>query len=606
MKYLTIHSLILRFLIIIGIIIFASTFLTGIYFNKYDEHEKRKDNLYKIHSILSQLIISSLKISDSSEVRRLLSTASSKEEAFLVVDNDRIVTMSDYSQNYFSNFVLKNIKFIQDCNFSMFYKYINNKKYLIHCSILKNNDLFSKNEKLGVLLSFTNYQWQPFSWLMFCFLSMIAFLFFLSIVFFRRILHKRLLEPLIILKNKITNISNEPNTEVSCVKGFNNAPLELIEIKDAFDKLLKSLHDEYCRRMAAEKMQILFDLAVNVAHDIKSPLAVMALSIDEAKSHLPDELVNIFQDAIQSVRDIANNLLSRYRNTEFSVNKVIEEGSQAWPVLIYSLLEKVIHQKKHEWRNNLCDIEFEAEVTCKLIWVNAVPNELRRILSNLLNNAYESLSNYRQIKISLTLIDNMIIISIIDQGCGIPSEKIPFVLNGYSLKHTGKGIGLSSAIKYVESFSGGKFVLTSEQHQGTQVTLKIPYLQNLDWFPDTIILNRKQHIVLLDDDPSIHEFWKNRFRETEITFINFYHSNDFLGWYNSARDRRHEFIFFIDYKLSTDKQNGIDIMKKIQPGRNGYLITSYAEELHFQNIAKELNIWLIPKTILGQISIRFT
>jgi len=373
LKHLKIHSLIERFFVITGIIIFISTFLTGIYFNKYDEYEKRKNNLYKIHDILSQLIISSLKIADSSEVRKLLSTASSKEESFIVVDDDGIIIMSDYAQNYFSNFIHENIESINNCNFTMIYHYIDGKKYLIHCSTLNNNNLFSKNEKLGVLLSFTHYQWQPFSWLIFYFIAMIAFLFLLLIILFRRILHQRLLKPLINLKNKITNISNEPNIQGSFITEFNNAPLELIEIKEVFEKLIQNLQEEYFRRIEAEKMRVLFDLAGNVAHDIKSPLAVMALSIDEAKSYLPSEMLNIFQDAIQSVRNIANNLLDRYRNADIVLNELTHNDHQIRPILIYFLLEKVISQKKHEWREKQCLIEFHADNAAKLMWLHAAP-----------------------------------------------------------------------------------------------------------------------------------------------------------------------------------------------------------------------------------------
>ncbi len=57
-----------RFFILAGFGILTTTLLVGLYLNKYDEQQKIKNNLQKIHSMLSQLIVPSLIISDLSEV----------------------------------------------------------------------------------------------------------------------------------------------------------------------------------------------------------------------------------------------------------------------------------------------------------------------------------------------------------------------------------------------------------------------------------------------------------------------------------------------------------------------------------------------------------
>ena len=86
-----IHFLIERFFIIAGLSILTATLLVGFYFNRYDEQERQKNNLQKVHNMLSQMIVPSLIISDLSEVKRLLYMASGNEETFLVVDNDGTV-----------------------------------------------------------------------------------------------------------------------------------------------------------------------------------------------------------------------------------------------------------------------------------------------------------------------------------------------------------------------------------------------------------------------------------------------------------------------------------------------------------------------------------
>src|SRR5436190_12990765 len=125
-----IHFLIERFFIISGLIILTATMLAGLYLNKYDEQEKRKNNLQKIHGMLSQLMVPSLIISDFSEVKRLLFMASGNKETYLVIDNDGTIIMPDYDKSQFSSFVSTFYKSINDCkNLEAIYRYIGDTNY---------------------------------------------------------------------------------------------------------------------------------------------------------------------------------------------------------------------------------------------------------------------------------------------------------------------------------------------------------------------------------------------------------------------------------------------------------------------------------------------
>lgn len=306
-----------RFFISAGLVILIATLLVGLYFTKYDEEEKQKNNLQKIHNMLSQLIVPSLIISDLSEVRRLLYMASGNEKTFLVVDNDGTIIMPDYAEISLSNFVMDSSKSINDCmNFGITYKYIDGEKYLINCSILKNNDLISDEKKVGVLLSFTKYKWFSFSPIIFYFVSILVGLLLILILLFRRMLYLKLLKPLLILKDSILNISVEYGLSSQYIDEISNAPKEIVEIKDSFERLLLSLHEEYGRRVETEKMKAMIDLAAGVAHDIRSPLAVLDIIIKEIKN-IPEEQRIIIRNATTRISDIANNLLTQHREKQY-------------------------------------------------------------------------------------------------------------------------------------------------------------------------------------------------------------------------------------------------------------------------------------------------
>ncbi|MFZ2314568.1 MAG: hypothetical protein WAW86_02775 [Gammaproteobacteria bacterium] len=253
-----IHFLIERFFIITGLVILTAVLLMGLYFNRYESHQKQEDNLLKIHSMLSQLIVPSLVISDVSEVRHLLFMAAGEKETFLVVDNSGTVIMSDYEKISFSNFASSVYKDIRTCkNLGMAYKYIDGKKYLINCSILQNDDIFNGQNEVGVLLSFSNYKWFSFSPIIIYFVTILMVLFLVMLILFRRMLYKQLLRPLVTLKDCISNISMEHALKKKHIEKIDNAPSELIEIKDVFERLILSLQGEYGRRVEAEKIKAL-------------------------------------------------------------------------------------------------------------------------------------------------------------------------------------------------------------------------------------------------------------------------------------------------------------------------------------------------------------
>lgn len=602
-KHPKILYLIERLFIVSIFIILIATLFMGIYFNKYDEQEKRNDNLQKIHRILSQLVVPSLVISDLSEVRHLLYMASGEEETYIVVDNSGTVIMPDYEKSAFYNFANKVFDSVGNCkNLDINYESINGKKYIINCSNLMDNTAVSKT--VGALISFTQYQLFSFSPIIFYFLIILILLFLMLIFFFRKIIYRQLLKPLLTLKKHLLEISPHItlNPKINEIK---NIPFELVEIKEAFERLLLSLQQEYNGRIEAEKMKALVDIMASVGHDIRSPLATLELCVAESKMYLPEGAILIQIEAIQSIRDIANNLLEKYRNSNTELlNNAMEDDNSVRFVLFSSIIDSMISQKRQEWKKNPREIIFKIESYSKGIWINAVPNDVKRVLSNILNNAYEALPEKENGKIDVILkfTDGKLWVVIADNGVGILPEKIDLVLNGFSSKHQGKGIGLSSAKNYMEKM-GGCLTLISKENIGTQVTLKFPFSNNPPWLPENITLNSNDTVVLLDDDQSIHEFWLQKLQDEGISLIQFYSSREFLDWYNK-KDTTDDFVFFMDYELRGEILSGLDLLQTINPRRNGYLITSHAEKTTFQKVAEELNIWLLPKSLLSEISLK--
>lgn len=419
------------------------------------------------------------------------------------------------------------------------------------------------------------------------------------------------------LVGRLENISLTANTIIKN-KNLNlqvkvDGKDEISNLSATFNTMITELKTSQDNLLEAERIKSTAKISAQLAHDIRSPLAVMEmiLALDKKNIH---SCINILTDAIQSVRDIANNLLlTNHDHLNEKANATIDNmlsdsiknENLSRPVLLASLVESIVSQKRQEWKNKPCDLQFVTSYDNKLSWISVAPNETKRMLSNLLNNSYESLNSNKIIEINLLALESCLQLNIIDQGCGIPSDKINDVLTGISLKQSGKGLGLSSAKQYMEKI-GGQLLLDSTWGKGTKITLLFPTASKPNWFPDEIKLYENSHVVVLDDDINIHNIWRHRLQPIGVHTRHFYSSTEIIKWHNENMDICDHAIYLVDYELYDNQYDGIKLLQKFSPKKRGYLITSHAEEIVIQKNCQELDIWLLPKKLASEISIVYS
>lgn len=385
---------------------------------------------------------------------------------------------------------------------------------------------------------------------------------------------------------------------------------EIAELADTFNKMIQSLKISQIRLVESEKKTALLDLAASVAHDIRSPLAAMEMTLSIISNNIPITQRALLSDAIQSVRDIANNLLIRYRQSEPEINSckhkhetIRDDGNIPRYLLLSNIIESIISQKRQEWQNNPCNISLTVSSKAKSIWIHCVPNDLKRNLSNLLNNAYESLDKCREIHLELDY-KNQLLLRIKDNGIGIPTHQIQNVLLGKSLKHNGKGLGLSNAKQYMENIKG-KLILSSIHNEGTEITLMFPPSTKPAWFPDAINIPIHSIILILDDDSCMHSLWRQRLQTNGLKYLHFLQSSNLVEWCQQNPNSCNNAIFLFDYHIQNDLHNGLELLEKFDAKSRGYLITSHAEEIIIQKRCEQIGIWLIPKVLAGEIALLY-
>ncbi len=273
-------------------------------------------------------------------------------------------------------------------------------------------------------------------------------------------LSKKLLKPLKELEAVIESYSQE-KIEPKLNSHNDYGIREYVELKAFIKKALLSLNEKLIIERESST------LAASISHDVASPLAVMDMILKANITHLPLKAGAILKESIQEIRNITRTLLEKYHNP------IDWENQTSSYLLLHSIVESVVAQKKIEWGEQCCEITVTIQPNANAGSVFVVPEKLKRIISNLLNNAYEAMQTKGQIDITVGEQDSHFYILISDSGCGIKPEDFSKILAGASLKHPGRGFGLSGAKLYMESL-GGILLLTSKPSIGTQIKLLFP------------------------------------------------------------------------------------------------------------------------------------
>lgn len=409
---------------------------------------------------------------------------------------------------------------------------------------------------------------------------------------------------------KINKIANEiiKSNNLDLHVGVEGIDDEISELANTFNKMIKFLKESQVALVRSEKKISLLDLAAKVAHDIRSPIAVMEINLQMILKEIPENQAKMFSAAIQSIRDIANNLLGYYRNE--NIVDIIEKGLLLFKddgnvlrqLLLFTLVDGVVSQKRQEWTDANCELSLLVFPDVRYAWLDTAPSEFKSILSNLLNNAYEAIKEQGKIEVNLSKKDNFLLVKIVDNGLGMDADKIPLVLNGLSLKHSGKGLGLSEAKKYMEKL-GGKLQLFSQINKGTEVVLSFPYYKTPDWFPQKITLINIKNILILDDNSLMQSFWDNKLQDYNGIIQQFTNCDDAIGWCDLHSDLLQNTVFLVDYELIDKAKNGLDFLEHVGAGDNGYLITSHFEQIFIQKKVNGLGVWLIPKELVNDLPI---
>ncbi len=372
---------------------------------------------------------------------------------------------------------------------------------------------------------------------------------------------------------------------------------EELHLKHNLHSITVGMTELQNRWLKNETDAILGRMASQVSHDIRSPLSALNMILTTL-GELPEEKRMIIRNSTQRINDIANLLLQKGKDK----NQVTNQNHEGEPVMLVALLDSIVSEKRAQFRERL-DVDIQSDISRGYgLFSKIDSSELARAISNTINNSVEAFKGDGCVTISLTSENDYSIITIKDDGVGIPKhilEKLGQrgVTSGKEGTQSGSGLGVFQAKNTIEAI-GGKYEIISKEDHGTSIIMKLPKANAPWWFMPKLNLKRNTTIVSLDDDSTIHQVWGERFRSEllstlKINHITFTSIEAFEEWL--PRQDFGNVCFLIDFEFLNQKGNGLDIIERNKIAEKSVLVTSRYDEKFVRSRAKQLGIKILPK-----------
>lgn len=227
--------------------------------------------------------------------------------------------------------------------------------------------------------------------------------------------------------------------------------------------------------LRAQKMAAWSEVARRVAHEIRNPLTPITLSAERILRQA--NRVPLPPAADKVVRECAETILEETA----SVKRLVDEFSQfarlpaARPVICD--LNTVIANGVSVFEGRLEGIELTVELAPGLPLVSVDPEQFKRVVVNLIDNAAEAMQDSPakslQIQTRAGLADTVELI-FADTGCGItPEQKEKLFLPYFSTKGRGTGLGLA-IVSHILADHNASIRVEDNKPCGAWFTIEIP------------------------------------------------------------------------------------------------------------------------------------
>jgi len=229
----------------------------------------------------------------------------------------------------------------------------------------------------------------------------------------------------------------------------------------------------------------------NVSHELRTPLTSVKSyleALDEGALSEPvaPDFVKVSLNETNRMMRMVTDLLSLSRiDNETSHLEVELTNFTAFITFILNRFDKIKNQDETK------KYEIIRDYPITPIWVEIDTDKLTQVIDNIMNNAIKYSPDGGTITVSIKTTDEQLILSIADEGLGIPKQDLPKIFDRFyrvdkarSRAQGGTGLGLAIAKEIIKQHQG--FIWAkSEYGVGSTFTIVLPYendgVRDDDW-----------------------------------------------------------------------------------------------------------------------------
>ncbi len=275
---------------------------------------------------------------------------------------------------------------------------------------------------------------------------------------------------------------------------------------ESLSRAHEALKGAQAQLIQSEKMASLGQLTAGIAHEIKNPLNFINNFADLCVDLTKEVAEIIDKESGKLDRTAADYLREVLADLDQDVRKIGEHGRRADSIVkgmllhsrgksgekqktnLHDLIDEDLNLAYHGFRAQDADfnVKIKKEYDPTLEPVNVVPQDISRVLLNLLNNSFYAVNEKKKerkddynptVVVSTGNCGDRVMVRVWDNGRGIAADVIDKVFNPFfTTKPTGKGTGLGLSLSYdiVVQEHRGEITVKSEPGEYTEFTVVLP------------------------------------------------------------------------------------------------------------------------------------
>jgi len=268
--------------------------------------------------------------------------------------------------------------------------------------------------------------------------------------------------------------------------------------KEKIEKAYGELKTTQAQLIQSEKMASLGALTAGIAHEIQNPLnfvnnfsEVNNELVDELKSELAVGNMRSATEIAESIKENGQKINHHGKRADTIVKGMLQHSrtssGQKELTEINALCDEYLRLSYHGLRakDKSFNVKFETDFDPSIGKINIVPQDIGRVILNLINNAFYAVgekvklpaASYKpQVIVHTRKLGNNVEIKVEDNGNGIPKSIVEKIFQPFfTTKPTGQGTGLGLSLAYdIIKAHGGEITVRSKEGEGSELVIKLP------------------------------------------------------------------------------------------------------------------------------------